>query len=565
MADFPQDKNQIPPKPVNPPSGEEERTDSKEPQPKEVLRPLGSVNIQPPLPIQEDEIVMRAPLTVWDSNYTGLPELEGLDESRIRVNRPDEERKEGEWLNFVPPKDLPVVGDEQGAHTLDEIQARLREKEEIQAKRREKDEIPTRLREKTAVVHEIAVPSEPSSEGFASRSDRLKALARENRERRFQEEASLAARAWQEEDARLAELAREAREAHLAELARKAALEMESEPVVEPVPVVEPDPVIELEPIAEPEPVVLPLVAKVSEPEIYEMPELGPAPGPMPEVEEEPEEEFHENWLVRYLIRVGETVSGWLYGIGDFALFTWNVFIWLLQGTRRGTLLPCMYEIGIMSLPVIALTGTFIGMVLAVQSYNQLKDFYLETRIGALINLSLVRELGPVLAATMLAGRIGSSMAAELGTMRVTEQIDALGSMGVNPIHYLVVPRFLGCVLLIPVLSIFADFMGVVGGAYFSVWIYNIDWHFYLSNSNKIVGEPDIFLGIFKSFFFGATIGLIGCHRGFNSRAGAQGVGRAATEAFVFSFVFILLLDLALGTLFESVESLIFPHMPRQL
>jgi phospholipid/cholesterol/gamma-HCH transport system permease protein len=308
---------------------------------------------------------------------------------------------------------------------------------------------------------------------------------------------------------------------------------------------------------AEPEPVVLPLVAKIQEP--------GPAPGPMPEVEEEPEEEFQENWLVRYLIRVGETVSGWLYDIGDFTLFVWNVFVWLLQGTRRGTLLPCMYEIGIMSLPVIALTGTFIGMVLAVQSYNQLKDFYLETRIGALINLSLVRELGPVLAATMLAGRIGSSMAAELGTMRVTEQIDALGSMGVNPIHYLVVPRFLGCVLLIPVLTIFADFMGVVGGAYFSVWIYNIDWHFYLSNSNKIVGEPDVFLGIFKSFFFGATIGLIGCHRGFNSRAGAQGVGRAATEAFVFSFVFILLEDLALGTLFESVESLIFPHMPRQL
>ncbi|MBQ9456810.1 MAG: ABC transporter permease [Thermoguttaceae bacterium] len=279
----------------------------------------------------------------------------------------------------------------------------------------------------------------------------------------------------------------------------------------------------------------------------------------------EEEDEFQDSWLVRYLIRVGETVSGWLYNIGDFALFVWNVFVWLLQGTRRGTLLPCMYEIGIMSLPVIALTGTFIGMVLAVQSYNQLKDFYLETRIGALINLSLVRELGPVLAATMLAGRIGSSMAAELGTMRVTEQIDALGSMGVNPIHYLVVPRFLGCVLLIPVLTIFADFMGIVGGAYFSVWIYHIDWHFYLSNSNKIVGEPDILLGIFKSFFFGATIGLIGCHRGFNSRAGAQGVGRAATEAFVFSFVFILLQDLALGTLFESVESLIFPHMPRQL
>ncbi|MDO4630192.1 MAG: ABC transporter permease [Planctomycetia bacterium] len=269
--------------------------------------------------------------------------------------------------------------------------------------------------------------------------------------------------------------------------------------------------------------------------------------------------------MVRNLIRVGEWVSNILFNIGDFALFAINVFRWLLRGVRRGTLLPCMYEIGIMSLPVIALTGTFIGMVLAVQSYNQLKGFYLETRMGALINLSLVRELGPVLAATMLAGRIGSSMAAELGTMRVTEQIDALGSMGVNPIHYLVVPRFLGCVLLIPILTIFADFMGIIGGAYFSVCIYNIDWHFYLANSNKIVGEVDVFIGVFKSLFFGATIGLIGCHRGFNSRAGAQGVGRAATEAFVFSFVFILLLDLALGTIFEALSDVLFTPMPRQL
>ncbi|MDO4584117.1 MAG: ABC transporter permease [Planctomycetia bacterium] len=265
------------------------------------------------------------------------------------------------------------------------------------------------------------------------------------------------------------------------------------------------------------------------------------------------------------MTRIGQQIEDWICALGDFTIFTIRVFWWVMRLPRRGTLLPCMYEIGIMSLPVIALTGTFIGMVLAVQSYNQLKGFYLETRIGALINISLVRELGPVLAATMLAGRIGSSMAAELGTMRVTEQIDALGSMGVNPIHYLVVPRFLGCVLLIPVLTIFADFMGIVGGAYFSVWVYHVDWHFYVTNSNKIVGAFDIFIGIFKSFFFGAAIGLIGCHRGFNSRAGAQGVGRAATEAFVFSFVIILLLDLALGIVMESISQWLFPIGPKQL
>ncbi len=112
---------------------------------------------------------------------------------------------------------------------------------------------------------------------------------------------------------------------------------------------------------------------------------------------------------------------------------------------------------------MVALTGTFIGMVLVVQSYVQFRNLHLEAKLGAVINMSLVRELGPVLAATMLAGRVGSAMAAELGTMRVTEQIDALTSMGANPIHYLVVPRFLGCLLLIPALTIMADFMGVVG------------------------------------------------------------------------------------------------------
>lgn len=269
--------------------------------------------------------------------------------------------------------------------------------------------------------------------------------------------------------------------------------------------------------------------------------------------------------LIGYMTRIGAQIENWICNLGNFTYFACQVVWWMLRFPRRGTLLPCMYEIGIMSLPVIALTGTFIGMVLSVQSYHQLKDFYLETRMGALINLSLVRELGPVLAATMLAGRIGSSMAAELGTMRVTEQIDAMSSMGVNPVHYLVVPRFLGCMMLIPVLTIVADFMGIVGGAYLSVWVYGVDWHFYLTNSNKIVGSFDIFIGVFKSVFFGAAIGLIGCHRGFNSRAGAEGVGKAATEAFVFSFVTILMLDLALGIILDSVNLAFISTGPKKL
>ena len=147
----------------------------------------------------------------------------------------------------------------------------------------------------------------------------------------------------------------------------------------------------------------------------------------------------------------GLTISA-IETLGGFLIFAGNTMLaWLFTRLpRRDTLIPNFYQIGVLSLPVVALTGTFIGMVLAVQSYAQFRKLRLETRLGAVINMSLVRELGPVLAATMLAGRVGSAMAAELGTMRVTEQIDALASMGANPIHYLVVPRFLGCLLLIP-------------------------------------------------------------------------------------------------------------------
>src|SRR5580704_15355673 len=213
---------------------------------------------------------------------------------------------------------------------------------------------------------------------------------------------------------------------------------------------------------------------------------------------------------------------------------------------RRETLVPAFYQIGVLSLPVVALTGTFIGIILAVQAYGQFRMLHMETKLGAVINLSLLRELGPVLAATMLAGRVGSAMAAELGTMRVTEQIDALSSMGANPIHYLVVPRFLGCLVLIPTLTIMADFMGVVGGWFYSTVLLSVDQHFSWENSQQVVCTFDIFIGVLKSLFFGAAIAVISCHRGFHCDPGAEGVGRAATSAFVFSFVMILVLDLFL-------------------
>lgn len=247
--------------------------------------------------------------------------------------------------------------------------------------------------------------------------------------------------------------------------------------------------------------------------------------------------------------------------IGDLGLFAWRMCLWMFTRMPiRGTLLTNFYQVGVLSLPVVALTGTFIGMVLAVQSYYQFRLLGLESRLGVVINQSLVRELGPVLAATMLAGRVGGAMAAVLGTMRVTEQIDALTTMGANPIHYLVVPRFLACILLIPALTLMADFMGIVGGYFYSVIILGIDHAAYLNHSRDGVTGFDLFSGVFKSVFFGGIIAVISCYRGFHCESGAEGVGKAATAAFVHSFVLILAVDLLLNILLDAVYFSIYPQ-----
>lgn len=268
--------------------------------------------------------------------------------------------------------------------------------------------------------------------------------------------------------------------------------------------------------------------------------------------------------LYQWIADWGAVVTDAIVTLGEIVQFIWQIFYWLtIRRPPREALYPCFYQVGVLSLPVIALTGTFIGMVLAVQSYAQFRSLGMETRLGPVINMALVRELGPVLAATMLAGRVGSSMAAELGTMRVTEQIDALTSMGVNPIHYLVVPRFLACLLMIPLLTIMGDFMGIVGGYFYSVIVLGIDKHHYWHNSEQFVGSWDIFSGIVKSFFFGAAIAIISCHRGFNSGAGAEGVGRATIASFVYSFVIILALDLFLNINLDSIYQALWPDRTR--
>jgi phospholipid/cholesterol/gamma-HCH transport system permease protein len=257
---------------------------------------------------------------------------------------------------------------------------------------------------------------------------------------------------------------------------------------------------------------------------------------------------------------LADVVTTAVGALGDLTLFTVRTIGWLV--TRRPaprTLLASCSAVGVRSVPVVAITGLFIGMVLAVQLYGQFTRIGMGTRMGSLINISLVRELGPVLAATMLAGRVGSAMAAELATMRITEQVDALAVLGAHPLHYLVVPRFLACVLLIPLLTVLADFMGIMGGAFICTRIYGVEAHYYWEHAQGYVGLYDILSGLVKALFFGAAIALISCHRGLNSEPGAEGVGRASTEAFVYSFMAILILDFFLGMFLITLYQQLWP------
>src|SRR5262245_37613414 len=250
------------------------------------------------------------------------------------------------------------------------------------------------------------------------------------------------------------------------------------------------------------------------------------------------------------ILSLGAMVQRAMTVLGDFALFAGRTLGWALR--RRPaprTILPSFYLVGVRSVPVVAVTGMFIGMVMAVQMYNQFQRMGLATRLGSMINITIARELGPVLAATMLAGRVGSAMAAELATMRITEQVDALACLGASPVHYLVVPRLLACTLLIPLLTILADFMGIMGAALICTQVYGVEAHYYWQHSQGFISSWDVTMGLVKAVFFGAGIALVSCHRGLNSRPGAEGVGRAATEAFVASFIVILVVDFFLRIL----------------
>ena len=207
-----------------------------------------------------------------------------------------------------------------------------------------------------------------------------------------------------------------------------------------------------------------------------------------------------------------------------------------------------LVEIGVNSLPVVLITAAFTGAVLALQSYIGFKRFGAEGLVGSVVALSMTRELGPVLTGLIVSGRAGAAMAAELGTMRVTEQIDALETLATNPVQYLVVPRFLSGLVMLPALTVFSDAVGILGGYFVSTRVLGANPTLYLNRTWDYLTITDIYHGLYKAIFFGGAIALISCYQGYHSEGGAAGVGRATTRAVVMASMAVLISDYFLSS-----------------
>jgi len=212
-----------------------------------------------------------------------------------------------------------------------------------------------------------------------------------------------------------------------------------------------------------------------------------------------------------------------------------------------------MRMIGTESLPIVSLISFFTGMVLALQSAYQMQKISAEMYIASLVALSVCRELGPVLTALIVAGRCGASITAELGTMRVTEQIDALETLGTNPLNYLVIPRFWALLISVPILTVYADIVGMLGGYVIGVYKLHITHHMYVRMTWDPLRHRDLFVGLVKSLAFAIIICLIACYEGINTKEGAEGVGKATTASVVRSFILIIAADCLLTAIFYFI------------
>jgi phospholipid/cholesterol/gamma-HCH transport system permease protein len=249
-------------------------------------------------------------------------------------------------------------------------------------------------------------------------------------------------------------------------------------------------------------------------------------------------------FIRRFLESLGRFFLVAVRELGEFLLFAKSFLGWIFAPPfRRSVFFRQMEFIGVRSLPIIALTGTFTGMVFGLQTGYAFRQFNAQVFVGSTVGLALTREIGPVFTALMVAARAGSAMAAEIGTMKVTEQVDALAAMAVNPMHYLVVPRVFASAVMLPLLAGIFSFIGVVGAYFVAVYLLHIGPTVFVQKLTYYVDADDVIGGLIKAAIFGAVLGLISCQRGYRTDGGAEGVGRSTTQAVVISSVAILVLD----------------------
>jgi phospholipid/cholesterol/gamma-HCH transport system permease protein len=263
---------------------------------------------------------------------------------------------------------------------------------------------------------------------------------------------------------------------------------------------------------------------------------------------------------------LGAFLNEAISGFGRFAIFAGltlrNLMVHPGHSLRWRLLGPQLYAVGVLSIPVVAITGAFIGMILSLEGYYQFAAIGQQDRMGGIINVSVVKQIGPVLAAVMVAGRVGGALAAELGTMRVTEQLDAMRAMAADPVQHLVVPRVVACTLMTPLLTVYSNMLGSLGAWLVTVKIYGVSGEDYWFWTAQFVTWREPVGGLVKSVFFGLAIGLVACYKGFNCRPGAAGVGQAATASFVSSFMAIIMINLVLAQFINKLVQWAYPDLP---
>jgi phospholipid/cholesterol/gamma-HCH transport system permease protein len=257
----------------------------------------------------------------------------------------------------------------------------------------------------------------------------------------------------------------------------------------------------------------------------------------------------------------GKRLLEFIADLGGISHLIGETFYWSIiapftgKGFRRQAFFKECVEVGVKSLPIVALVTASIGLVLALQSAYQLKKFGALMYTGSLVSVSMARELGPLIVAIIIAGRIGAAIAAEIGTMRTAEEIDALDTMAINPVYFLVTPKFLALFLMVPCLTALGDLIGMFGGYVIGVTSLGIGSEIYIDKNFDALVVKDVTTGLIKSFFFAGTIAFISCFKGLRVRGGAEAVGQATTQAVVISIVMVVVLD----CLFTAIFYYVFP------